>query len=95
MLRENIHTQDLYCVNHLYVLDPVGGVTKVEAESDSEDTLEDRGGAGDSQEAGQEVAGDCEGDKMSYPGQEHQVAGVMDTDDAMGYRVQQPFSHHR
>lgn len=71
-------------------LDPVGGVTKVEAESDSEDTLEDRGGAGDSQEG----AGDCEGDKMSYPGQEHQVAGVMDTDDSMGYRVQS-FSHHR
>jgi len=76
--------------NFSHRFDPVGGVTKVEAESDSEDTLEDRGGAGDSQEG----AGDCEGDKMSYPGQEHQVAGVMDTDDSMGYRVQS-FSHHR
>ena len=61
----------------------MGGVTKVEAESDTEAEAAE-GGAGD---------------KMSYPGgpgAEHGgVPGVMDTDTESMYRVQQPFSHHR
>lgn len=67
------------------MLEPVGGVTKVEADSEGEESLEKEPG-------GQEEEG---GEKMSYPGQEHQVGPGLDTDDNMGYRVQQPFSHHR
>ena len=75
--------------DHVPVADPVGGVTKVEAESDTEAEAAE-GGAG---------AGAGAGDKMSYPGgpgAEHGgVPGVMDTDTESMYRVQQPFSHHR
>ena len=59
-------------------------MTKVEADSEGEDSLE--------KETGKEEEG---GEKMSYPGGEHQVGPCLDTDDNMGYRVQQPFSHHR
>ena len=73
--------------DHVPVADPVGGVTKVEAESDTE------------AEAAEGGAGAGAGDKMSYPGgpgAEHGgVPGVMDTDTESMYRVQQPFSHHR
>ena len=67
-----------------FTLEPVGGVTKVEADSDGEESLEKR----------EESKEEEEGEKMSYPGQEHQVGAGLDTDDNM-YRVQQPFAHHR
>ena len=79
--------------NNWLFVDPVGCVTKIEADSEGEDNLEEA--RKEAQEKEEKEAG--ERDKMSYHGQEHQVAGVtgvMDTDEAMGYRVQQHFSHH-
>jgi len=68
-------------------VDPAGGVTKVEAESDEEPVEGSQLG-----EAQKSATPSGEQEAMSYPGDQGQ--GVME-DESMGYRVQGTFSHHR
>ena len=73
--------------NNILFLDPAGGVTKVEAESDEEPLEGSQLG-----ETQNTVTPGGDQDTMSYPGD--QGHGVMD-DESMGYRVQGTFSHQR